>query len=414
MDGGDRAGTLGVIRRDLAARLRLRRAELEEAIMARLGDMPDPLDRDDADYISSLRRSIAAATEDALVGIEEGEAWPGSFPPTAAAHARRVARSGVKLETSLRRGAAAEQVRQEFLVREAAGVPPWAMCEILRRRGLHFDRLMASFAEEYRRETKRIEEFAGRHRAELVLNLLSGAPVEASELDYALDTWHLGIIATGPGAGKAVRRVRMPVGFQLLSVLRDKETVWAWLGSARPLCAAELQRSCPHTELAGISLALGEPGHGVEGWRLTHRQAQAAQWVALQRRGELTRYADELLLVAALKDGVLATSLRETYLSPLDARGEGNGLSATTLRAYFTSGCNAATAAAALRVDRHTVQRRLQRIEERLGRSIHDCRAELEVALRLEEFTQASTDRESDAPPKPADLATAPVGSAVH
>jgi DNA-binding PucR family transcriptional regulator len=159
---------------------------------------------------------------------------------------------------------------------------------------------------------------------------------------------------------------------------------------------------------------LGEPGHGVEGWRLTHRQAQAAQWVALQRRGELTRYADELLLVAALKDGVLATSLRETYLSPLDARGEGNGLSATTLRAYFTSGCNAATAAAALRVDRHTVQRRLQRIEERLGRSIHDCRAELEVALRLEEFTQASTDRESDAPPKPADLATAPVGSAVH
>ena len=49
-------------------------------------------------------------------------------------------------------------------------------------------------------------------------------------------------------------------------------------------------------------------------------------------------------------------------------------------------GCNAATAAAALRVDRHTVERRLNSIETRLGRSLHTCRAELEVALRLEEL----------------------------
>jgi DNA-binding PucR family transcriptional regulator len=205
--------------------------------------------------------------------------------------------------------------------------------------------------------------------------------------------------------------VRLGVGFQLLSVLRDKETVWAWLGSARPLCATELEGAWARSELARTSLALGEPGHGVEGWRLTHRQAQAAQWVALQRPGELTRYADELLLVAALKDEVLASSLRETYLSPLKDRGECNGLAATTLRAYFTSGCNAATAAAALRVDRHTVQRRLQRIEERLGRSIHDCRAELEVALRLEEFTQAGNGGDSETPSTGPELAASPVGS---
>ena len=57
-----------------------------------------------------------------------------------------------------------------------------------------------------------------------------------------------------------------------------------------------------------------------------------------------------------------------------------------TLRAYFDAGFNAATAAAALEVDRHTVQRRLRKVEEALGRLLHTCHAELEVALVLEEL----------------------------
>ena len=48
-----------------------------------------------------------------------------------------------------------------------------------------------------------------------------------------------------------------------------------------------------------------------------------------------------------------------------------------TLRAYFAAGFNAATAAAALEVDRHTVQRRLRKVEEALGRLLHTCHAEL-------------------------------------
>jgi hypothetical protein len=320
----------------------------------------------------------------------------------------------MSLDTLLRLCIAAQQQLVEFVVDEADDLPPGGLRHVLRLLNLALDHVMALFTDEYRRESRRIEDSSGRRHAELVYSLLSGAPMEASELDYALETWHLGIIASGPGAGEALRRVRLSVGFQVLSVLRDRETVWAWLGSPRPLGAADLEHAWSPGELARTSLALGEPGHGVEGWRLTHRQAHAAQWVALQRPGELTRYADELLLVAALKDEVLANSLRETYLSPLKARGECNGLAATTLRAYFTSGCNAATAAAALRVDRHTVQRRLQRIEERLARSIHDCRAELEVALRLEEFSRNGTDRGSDRLPDGADVLPPPAGPAAH
>ncbi|HKT84228.1 MAG TPA: helix-turn-helix domain-containing protein, partial [Solirubrobacterales bacterium] len=93
------------------------------------------------------------------------------------------------------------------------------------------------------------------------------------------------------------------------------------------------------------------------------------------------------------RDELLAKSLYETYLAPLD-EGSDSGLGLReTLRAYFDAGFNAATAAAALEVDRHTVQRRLRKVEEALGRLLHSCHAELEVALVLEEL-----DREAIAP----------------
>src|SRR5665213_761206 len=61
------------------------------------------------------------------------------------------------------------------------------------------------------------------------------------------------------------------------------------------------------------AFAVGEPGAGVDGWRLTHRQAQAALLVALRRPGgpRLTRYVDVALLASALRDDVLTSSLRD-------------------------------------------------------------------------------------------------------
>jgi DNA-binding PucR family transcriptional regulator len=109
--------------------------------------------------------------------------------------------------------------------------------------------------------------------------------------------------------------------------------------------------------------------------------------VALRRPQALTSYADVALLAVVLKDSELASSLVEIHLSPLDQKD--GVVSRETLRAYFAAGCNAATAAAALRVDRHTVERRLHTIETRLGCLLHTCHAELEVALRLEELGDA-------------------------
>jgi hypothetical protein len=396
MDAGHWEGTLGTIRRELAARLRVRRREVEQAIVSRLLEMSDPMDANDAEYAASLRAAITESIDAGLVGIEAGAAQPASLPSAAAAHARLVARNGTRLETSLRRVAAAERVHEEFLVEDAAGMPARALREILRTRGLWFDRFMASFADEYRSEGARVDGSLEMRRGELVRLLLDGAAVDAGELAYDFDAWHLGIVAAGPGAGMALRRGPGRMGLQWLCVVRDQDTAWGWIGGRRRVTAADMHRALRPGEMAHVSLAVGEPGRGIDGWRLSHRQAQAALWVALHRRGALTRYADELLLIAALKDEVLAASLRDSYLSPLEGGRDGGGLAYETLRAYFKCGCNAASAAAVLHVDRHTVQRRLHRIEERLDRCVQDCRPELEVALRLEEFRRGCADREPD------------------
>jgi DNA-binding PucR family transcriptional regulator len=124
----------------------------------------------------------------------------------------------------------------------------------------------------------------------------------------------------------------------------------------------------------------------MEGWRLTHQQAQAARVVALRRPQGVTRYTDVALLASALRDQNLTGALIDAYITPLaNARDGGKGLY-ETLRAYIAAERNISSAAAALGVARNTVDNRLRTIEDRLGRTLHPCPAELEVALQLQEL----------------------------
>jgi DNA-binding PucR family transcriptional regulator len=140
---------------------------------------------------------------------------------------------------------------------------------------------------------------------------------------------------------------------------------------------------------AGLFLALGEQGTGVEGWRLSHRQAKAAMAVAQRGLGRVVRYADVALLASALRDDVLASSLRDIYLAPLGNERDGGATLRETLRAYFASGRNVSSAAAKLGVTRQTVSIRLRIVEERIDRSLNSCAAETEVALRLRDLGES-------------------------
>lgn len=375
------------IRAELVARLRQRSHEIEDAIFNRVRALASPAESEDADYRAGLRATVAESVDYALTGIERGDEPSGAIPAAAAAQARRAARSGVGLDTVLRRYAAGDRLVGEIIMDEAGRFPNEALRHVLRTQSPHVDRLMASVAAEYMDELELMRRSPAQRVAEKVQRLLTGGvPSDAEGLEYELDAWHLGLVVTGPRADVAARTLAAGVSREPLVVKRGDDSAWAWLGGREPLEIGEVERYLAAGVLGDVSLAVGEPRRGLEGWRLTHQEAKAALQVMLRRPQPLTRASGVILLAAVLRDEPLAKSLRETFLAPLDEHGDSGLVLRETLRAYFAAGFNAATAAAALEVDRHTVQRRLRKVEEALGRLLDSCHAEVDVALRLEEL----------------------------
>jgi sugar diacid utilization regulator len=139
-----------------------------------------------------------------------------------------------------------------------------------------------------------------------------------------------------------------------------------------------------------VSLAIGEPARGINGWRRTHRQALAAMPVAQRGDRRIIRYADVALLASALQDDVLAASLQDLYLDPLTSEQDGGEALCQTLRAYFDAGRQVAATAASLRVSRQTVSARLRVAEDRIGLRLETCAAELETAFQLRDLGSGS------------------------
>jgi hypothetical protein len=375
------------IRAELVARLRTRSGEIEATILDRVRSLAEAAEDDDPEYRAGIRATIAEGFDYVLLGIEHGEDWEGPMPAAAAAQARRAARHGTGLDTVLRRYAAGDRLLGEFIMDEAAELPSEAMRTVLRGLGSHVDRLMASVSAEYMDELELMRRSPAQRKAERVQRLLEGnGPTDSAALGYEFEAWHLGLIVTGPRPDVAVRTLAAGLSRRPLVVTRGEEVAWAWLGGSKRLSVAEIERYLGAGVLGDVSVAVGEPRHGIEGWRLTHHEARAAQQVMMRRPQRLTRASEVVLLAAVLRDEMLGQSLQETYLAPLDERADTGAVLRETLRAYFDAGFNAATAAAALQVDRHTVQRRLRKVEKALGRLLHTCHAEIEVALLLEEL----------------------------
>lgn len=374
---------------DLISRLRAREREIEDEIFARVSSMFMSAQGEDADYETGLRSAVAAALNHTLTEMEAPAELPGPVPSAAIAQAHRAARRNISVDTMLLRYIAGHRVLGAFVMDEAHRSGLTANEPILRylrtTQEAALERLVTTIAYEHRQERERIERSREECHAELVQKLLAGERPDTSDLDYDLDdAWHLGIIANGPRAERVVRGLADDLRRQLLCVSIGESSVWAWVGGRQELEMARVERALATVRTSGVSLVLGEPRKGVSGWRLTHQEAQAALLVALRRPEPTVRFADHALLALVLQNESLVRSLMSIYLPSL-----GNPVARETLRAYFSAGCNAATAAAKLEIDRHTVERRLRTVEARLGRQLRSCHAELEVILRLEELGMA-------------------------
>ena len=258
--------------------------------------------------------------------LEVGERRAPAVPPALLAQARLDARDGVPLDTVLRRYFAGNALFGDFLVEEAerAEIPSSALRRLLGAQATLGDRLLAAVSAEYAREAKSRPSSSAERRRECVKSLLAGELVDHSELGYDLDAHHLALMAKGEGARR--RCACWPGGSTVAcspSVARKRRSGPA--GSAAGIRSGPSRRCgrSARSRLDGVVVTVGEPGEGLAGWRLSHRQAKAALPIAERRGQAVLRYADVALLASILRDDLLTTSLRQLYLEPLESARDG-------------------------------------------------------------------------------------------
>ena len=381
-------GSLDEVSSALAARLRERLPEVQVAVATRIYSISDPREVGDPAYLQGLNAALAAAIDYRIAVLEAGERNAPAVPAVLTAQARLDARDGVSLDTVLRRYVAGNALFGDFLVEEAerADIPSSTLRRLLGAQATLGDRLIAAISAEHDREAKNRPSSAADRRRECVKRLLAGELVDHSDLGYDLDAQHLAVMAKGETAPEAMRLLAGKLDRRLLAVCREEESVWAcWLGGTRPLEAKRALQALEEIPMERVFVTVGEPGEGLAGWRLSHRQAKAALPIAERRGQSVLRYADVALLASILRDDLLEASLRQLYLDPLEKARDGGKVGRETLRAYFAAERNVSSTAAAQGVDRRTITNRIRAVEDLFGRPIKEIATELETALRLDE-----------------------------
>jgi hypothetical protein len=371
---------------ELCPRLRARRVEIEQEILARINSVPDQSPISDPEYREGLRATVSAAVDYGIAELESNEAGSAPIPGPLLAQARLAARSGVRLDSVVRRYLAGHTLLGNFVIEESAKAHSDAgpsLTRLLQRQASTFDAVIVAVTEEYRREREKRFRSRDERLADQVKRILAGEPPDITEPSYDFDGWHLATIVDGKGSNETMRALSRALDCRLLAIEAGDGRRWAWLGSPRQLEVDRFREAAPSVLQPGVRLAFGEPAAGIAGWRLSHRQAKAALLVAKRTLTSSTFYADVALLASSLQDDLLVTSLWQIYLSPLEGERDEGAVARRTLQAYFDSDRNVSSAAASLQVSRRTVASRLRSIEERLGRPLNRVWAEIEVALRL-------------------------------
>jgi hypothetical protein len=377
--------TLPNLRDELALRLGGKRDEIEQALLARIYGIEEPVGVD-PEYLHGLRATVTAAVDYALAMLQLGADRAPAVPIVLLTQARLAARNGISLDVVMRRYFSGFMLLADFLLAEAeAGeFGRHSLQEIMHSHGSQVDRLIDTIAEEYKRELPTGHRSSGQRRTERVKRVIAGEMADLIEFGYNLDGWHLGLILKN-SPKDFVRRLASAFDRRLLYVSPEPDVIWAWLGGSEKLECGAAAKAVSAWGNSPVQVAIGEPASGTAGFRLTHHQAKAAMPMAKPGLEEVTRHASVGLVACVLKDEVLSRSLVRRFVEPLGDERDGGAAIRETLRAYFSTGRNITAAAALLRLNRQTVRNRLRTYEGKIGCCLDQRGAEAEVALRVAE-----------------------------
>lgn len=159
--------------------------------------------------------------------------------------------------------------------------------------------------------------------------------------------------------------------------------LWCWLATNAAPHRETLLASTARFGERGIRAAAGTPLAGVEGFRLSHQEAQEAMRISLRSPSArpITLFADVEILSIISSAGASADRFVQRTLGELAEETESNARLRETLLSLLTSG-SVDAAARQLMVHKNTVRYRVAQAEALLGSPLSEGRAEVELALR--------------------------------
>jgi hypothetical protein len=343
-------------------------------------------------------------------------------PAAAEEYARRLAQRGIPIAALLRAYRIGSARFQEWCLTElgrrtddGAMVSATAL-RISELTAAYIDRVSEEVVSAYEDEKENWLRNRSVARAARVRALLNSehVDIDASEaiLGYRLRQHHVGVMCwvgeAGAGGDALVRlelataevAARAQCAGRPLFLPQDESSAWAWL----PLGAQDRFAAGPASAgafggVSEIRFAFGAAAAGVPGFRRTHQQALSAYLVALAAgsSGQLiTSFGDVAPL--ALMSGSIEL-MRAWVIETLGALADDDDYNARlrdTLRVFLQENGSYKATAERLTLHKNTIQYRVRKAEEGLGRPIAENRLHVELALLGSQWLGAAVLRQGD------------------
>ena len=369
--------------------VRERTPELYDVIRGRLQTEPLEYSMAGNEQLSAAEsEAITASLRDVLDYIADGSTGSVRASNEALREVRLAARAGVSLQPFLQGSRVAQSVTWDFVLEEAYRLledTPERVAVLRRASANHFawnEIVSGAIIEAFEQESSVYALQSRERRKMTTLNaLLAGLQVDTAELEYAFDGPHLAAQVWGATPDPVARLIGARAGRRPLVGVTHQGDGYIWVPWS-PRLGPPSERLAEVEWPDGARVAFGALREGVEGFRLSHRQAGEARAVA-EALGLVEVWYDDVVLEALAMHDLPAT--RAFVLDELEPLGDvldPDNVLIETLRTYFEVGENAVVTAQRLGVHSRTVAYRLRSVESKMGAE-GMSRDELPTALRL-------------------------------
>lgn len=230
-------------------------------------------------------------------------------------------------------------------------------------------------------------------REDAIRALLAGSPTDSDaaslRMGYELRRHHVAMVLRPSPAGEAgadragleaaAREIATALGAGPPLLMRASDgSVYGWVGMVEAAPEQAVLAAAAVALPTGCSGALGSPAHGPVGFRESHLQARQALRAA---DGRLVAFTSVGLASTLLADPDSARRFAAAELGGLTAPDAATARLRETLEAYLTEGASHKRAAQRLTLHEKTVEQRVRRAEELLGRPLAGRRGAVEAAL---------------------------------